>query len=235
MYQEELIRILNKHGIPEAGSKAEKLREYMTLVLERNRQVNLTAITDPAEFMEKHYADSLSCSCLDEFEAAESVIDVGTGGGFPGVPLAICFPEKEFTLIDSLNKRILIIREFCEALEITNVTALHGRAEDLARREDLRERFDLCVSRAVANLRTLSELCLPFVRPGGSFIAYKGPDCEEETREAARAIRLTGGGEAAILDAEADGSGHRFVLIPKIAATQAAYPRRAGLPGKKPL
>lgn len=231
---EMLKKMLEERDFPQAEEKAQKLDDYMRMILERNKSVNLTAITEPEEFIRKHYMDSLACCRLPEFQNAESVVDVGTGGGFPGIPLAICFPEKRFTLIDSLNKRIRIIQEFCETLGIANVTALHGRAEDLARQEDLRQRFDLCVSRAVANLSTLSELCLPFVHAEGSFIAYKGPECGEEVEAAGRAIRLLGGGTAKIVDPKTT-DGHLLVVIPKTGVTQAAYPRRAGLPGKKPL
>ena len=173
--------------------KSRKFEGYMESVLEKNKHINLTAITDRDEFIRKHYVDSLLCASSAEFRNANSVIDVGTGGGFPGIPLAIAFPEKEFVLIDSLNKRIRIINELCENYGIDNVTALHGRAEELGRNSNFRESFDICVSRAVANMSTLSEYCLPFVKIGGTFIAYKGPECSEELNNASNAIRMLGG------------------------------------------
>lgn len=250
-------RTFEELDIGYSRDKEETLRKYMELVLERNQHVNLTAITDPEEFIEKHYVDSLAVAGLEEFRKAERVMDIGTGGGFPGVPLAVAFPEKRFTLADSLNKRIRIIQEFCDELGIGNVTAIHGRAEDLGRKEDLREQFDVCVSRAVADLRVLAEYCLPFVKRGGYFIAYKGAGCEEEVRGAEHAIDLLGGQIEGIVPAFArrrDGSmsesngrrrgvpgihenmrEHRLVIIRKAEHTPKAYPRKAGTPAKKPL
>ena len=153
------------------------------------------------------------------------------------MPLAVAFPEKEFTLIDSLNKRIRFIDETCHSLGITNVHPLHGRAEDLARNEDMRDSFDLCISRAVANLSTLLELCLPFVRPGGYFLAYKGADCEKEVEAAEKAMELLDGKLVEIID-QTSARGmeeHKLVLIRKESPTDPAYPRRAGKPAKAPL
>lgn len=194
-------------GLDEAGiaQRVQKLEGYMDEILELNQHINLTAITDRTEFIRKHYADSLLCAGHPEFRSAQSVIDVGTGGGFPGVPLAIVFPEKEFVLIDSLNKRIRIINDLCAKLGIANVRAVHGRAEELARRKEMRESFDLCVSRAVANMSTLSEYCLPFVKVGGYFMAYKGPDCDRELAEAENAVRALGGRVDRIESPSADG------------------------------
>ena len=165
--------IFRKLDIAFSPDKEDKLSGYMDEILELNQHINLTAITDRDEFIRKHYIDSLLCVSYDEFKNAKNIIDVGTGGGFPGVPLAVAFPEKNFVLIDSLNKRIKIINELCEKLGIMNVRAVHGRAEELARKKDMRDSFDLCVSRAVANMSTLTEYCLPFVKKGGCFIAYK--------------------------------------------------------------
>lgn len=224
-------------GIPWTQDKEDLLLSYMDGILEKNRQVNLTAITDREEFMSKHLIDSLSCGSIPGFRQAETVIDVGTGGGFPGVPLAIAFPEKSFVLVDSLAKRIRIISDLCRQLGIGNAEAIHGRAEELGRREDLREHFDVCVSRAVANLRSLSEYCLPFVRVGGIFIAYKGPSGEEECREAAGAIRTLGGEWRETFRPASGGeiSEHQLLVIEKSHKTGERYPRRAGVPSKKPL
>ena len=246
----KLKKVLEQYHIEDADHKAALLEKYMELVLDRNQHVNLTAITDRDEFIQKHYADSLACSCLKEFQEAETVLDLGTGGGFPGIPLAICYPEKKFTLLDSLNKRIQIIQEFCDALRIGNVKPIHGRAEDLGRDKKMREHYDVCVSRAVADLRVLSEYCLPFVKQGGYFIAYKSADCAAEVKGAEHAVTLLGGGFERIEPVVSDGENgqehpaehaevrpaeHCLVVIWKKDQTPAAYPRKAGTPGKKPL
>ena len=217
--------------------KSRKFEGYMESVLEKNKHINLTAITDRDEFIRKHYVDSLLCASSAEFRNANSVIDVGTGGGFPGIPLAIAFPEKEFVLIDSLNKRIRIINELCENYGIDNVTALHGRAEELGRNSNFRESFDICVSRAVANMSTLSEYCLPFVKIGGTFIAYIGPECSEELNNASNAIRMLGGEVMRIENPQFDELPfeHTLIYINKAESTRSKYPRKAGTPSKEPI
>lgn len=234
---EELMKVFNIPGVDSSDEKLRQLSGYMEGILDFNESINLTAITDRKEFIAKHYIDSLMCAAMDEINDADTVIDVGTGGGFPGVPLAIAFPEKKFTLIDSLNKRIKIVNQLCDELEIKNVRAIHGRAEELARKKDMREQFDICVSRAVANMATLSEYCLPFVKVGGSFIAYKGPDCESEVKEASNAIEKLGGCLLRIESPEADGVAfdHRLIVVKKIAATAVKFPRKPGTPSKEPM
>ena len=169
------------------------LVEYMDMILEKNRYINLTAVRDRDEDLQKHIADSLSCDFMEEYEAAENVIDIGTGAGFPGVPLAIVSPDKKFTLVDSLNKRLRIIDELTGELGIKNVTTVHGRAEDVGKSKEHREQYDICVSRAVASLDVLCEWCLPLVKNGGYFVAYKGENVSRETENAASAIKLLGG------------------------------------------
>jgi len=229
----ELKALMKKLNIEEVEEKTQQLEHYMEGVLAWNEKVNLTAITDREEFVQKHFIDSLLCAETLGFTEASSICDVGTGGGFPGVPLAVCYPEKEFVLMDSLGKRVRIVQQLCDDLRISNVTAVHGRAEDLARQEAYRDGFDLCVSRAVANMRVLCEYCMPFVRAGGYFIAYKGSDCESEINDAANAIKTLGGDLQEIsplphLD-------HSLVVVKKAKATPAAYPRKAGVPSRKPL
>ena len=222
----------------EVSATVETMLSYLDEILDANEQVNMTAITDRDEAIAKHLIDSLACAGLESFESAETVIDVGSGGGFPGVPLAIAFPEKKFVLLDSLKKRMDIVAAICESLVITNVQTIHGRAEDLARGELHRDAYDFCVSRAVANMRVLAELCLPFVKPGGSFVANKGPDCEEEVAAAAKAIELLGGELVGIVGEEtsaAEISGHRLVVVKKVGPTPDRFPRRAGKPAKAPL
>lgn len=229
--------IFRKLDIGFSPDKEDKLVGYMEEILELNQHINLTAITDREEFIKKHYIDSLLSVDCDEFKSAKTVIDVGTGGGFPGVPLAIAFPEKKFVLIDSLNKRIKIINELCRKLGIKNVEAIHGRAEELARKNEMRESFDLCVSRAVANMSTLAEYCLPFVRKGGCFIAYKGPDCDEELKTAAKAIKVLGGKIIREYSPQFEGLpfDHKLIVIKKENNTGSKYPRKAGIPSKEPI
>ena len=160
----QLIDYLEKNKIPYSEETIRKFDAYRGGILQWNEFVNLTAIRDPEEFTMKHFVDSVTCYNLPEYQDAETVLDLGTGAGFPGVPLAILSPEKEFVLVDSLNKRLKIIDELCENIGITNVKTVHGRAEDLAKNKEHREKYHICVSRAVANLSTLSEYCLPFVR-----------------------------------------------------------------------
>ncbi len=213
------------------------LEKYMEGILAWNEKVNLTNITDPAEFRIKHNADSLMCVDFPEFLEAETVIDVGTGGGFPGIPLAVYAPEKQFTLLDSLNKRLKIIDELAGELGIKNITLVHGRAEDAARAKEHREKYDLCVSRAVSNLATLSEYCLPFIKVGGYLLAYKGPGAEEEVKEATKALKTLGGSLVDIRETSMEeyGLDHRILVIKKVRNTPKAYPRKAGTPLKEPL
>jgi 16S rRNA (guanine527-N7)-methyltransferase len=214
-----------------------KLLTYRDATLEWNNKVNLTAITKPEDFLHKHYVDSLLCSDSKELLKARNIIDVGTGGGFPGIPLAIFFPEKKFVLLDSLQKRLKIVREMADEIGLRNIEVVHGRAEDLARMLKYREYFDLCVSRAVANLSTLSELCLPFVKVGGAFISYKGPNCNAEISEALNAIQQLGGNldRVDMPRPEFYATEHTMIYIHKGNKTPATYPRKAGIPAKVPI
>ncbi len=215
----------------------EKYHRYMEGILRFNENINLTAIKEKDEFIIKHFYDSLMVVEYPEYIRAEKIIDVGTGAGFPGIPLAIFSPEKEFTLMDSLNKRIKIIRELASEIGIDNVIALHGRAEELGHNKAYRESFDLCVSRAVANLTTLSEYCLPFIKQGGFFMAYKGPEPEKELEAAKKAIGILGGEVSEVRFAELSeyGISHNIVIIKKVKATPAKYPRKSGTPLKEPI
>ncbi len=223
------------YGIEAAEPMTSRLQQYMEGILEWNEKINLTAIRDPEEFILKHYIDSLRICEMPEFHRSQKIIDVGTGGGFPGVPLAAAAPDKQFLLMDSLNKRLRVIAELTAACGIENVRVAHGRAEDLGRSQEYREQFDLCVSRAVAELPVLLEFCLPFVRPGGAFIAYKGSSAAGELSRAERAICLLGGETDRIESAGIDDMDHHFIVIRKVRHTQKAYPRKAGTPAKSPL
>lgn len=234
---ELLIKILREYNIELTDKQISQYAEYMEQILEYNQHINLTSITDRDEFIKKHYVDSILGALNDEFQAGETIIDVGTGAGFPGVPLAILFPEKEFVLLDSLNKRLKIVSEICHSADINNVRVLHSRAEDAGKNKEYREQFDICISRAVADLSVLSELCLPLVREGGYFLSYKGPNYEEELAGAKKAIRTVGGKTARI---ESIGSAdtefnHNIIFIEKIKNTPAQYPRKAGTPSKNPI
>ncbi len=234
----QLTEALECLGIEYTDDIIVKFQRYMELVLEWNEKVNLTSITEPEEFIRKHYVDSIAICSFDQMKNANRIIDVGTGGGFPGVPLAILYPDKQFLLMDSLNKRIKIIDEISREIGLKNVTVCHGRAEDLAQKKIYREQFDLCVSRAVANLAVLSEYCLPFVKVGGAFAAYKsGATLDEELKESLTAIHKLGGQVEDNKPVQIRGFDldHRILFIKKVKMTQAQYPRKAGTPAKEPL
>lgn len=233
----KLTDALNQLNILYDEDIIEKYEQYMKGIIEWNEKVNLTSITNKDEFIIKHYIDSLMCVPCKEFQNAEKIIDVGTGGGFPGIPLALAAPDKEFVLMDSLNKRIKIINTLCSEIGIDNVTAIHARAEELARNKAHREAYDLCVSRAVANLSTLSEYCLPFIKTGGYFLSYKGPDSKQEIKDAKNAINILGGKIEREEKAELESFQleHKILYIKKIKKTPAQYPRKSGIPSKKPL
>ncbi|MBR5741670.1 MAG: 16S rRNA (guanine(527)-N(7))-methyltransferase RsmG [Firmicutes bacterium] len=233
---EHLIQTLRQFDIEPTERQLAQFEGYRAAILEWNEKVNLTAIKDPDEFERKHFSDSVAIAGSAALQGAKRIIDVGTGGGFPGVPLAILFPEKEFVLMDSLAKRLVIVDAICKKLEINNVTVVHARAEDLGRNPAHRERYDLCVSRAVANLRTLAEYCLPLVRVGGSFAAYKAETAREEAGEARKALAILGGKLASAEEAPVpDGEAHLILWIRKESATPKKYPRKAGMPTKNPL
>lgn len=234
---EALKKALELMGGPSDEVTINKYQQYMEGVLEWNEKVNLTNITDPEEFVIKHFIDSIICIDYPELEEAGKIIDVGTGGGFPGVPLAIAAPDKEFILMDSLNKRLKIIDELCGQIGIGNVTTVHARAEELAKNKAHREQYDLCVSRAVANMATLAEYCLPFIKVGGCLMAYKGPDAEREVEEARKALYLLGGHVEEIREGNLKefGIDHKVVIIKKVKNTPSKFPRKAGTPAKEPL
>lgn len=224
-----------KLNIPFDNSVIEMFEQYMDGILEWNKKINLTAITDREEFISKHFVDSVLSYNFREYIDADSIIDIGTGAGFPGIPLAIVSPDKKFVLADSLNKRLKVINELASKIGIDNIETVHGRAEELARNKKYREAFDLCISRAVANLAVLCEYCLPFIKVGGHLLAYKGPDAEEEVKMAEKAIKILGGKLIEIVSVDLDGYDHNIVVIEKINKTPSKYPRKAGTPGKEPI
>lgn len=239
VFTEELMRAMKVLPISLSEEQAEKFYVFYNDLIETNKVMNLTAITEMKEVISKHFVDSLSLvlAVPDLSEKPYTVMDLGTGAGFPGIPLAIAFPNLRLTLLDSLNKRIRFIGSVCEKLEIGNITAIHGRAEDYARNHDYREQFDLCVSRAVANLSTLSEYCLPFIHKNGLFIPYKSEKAEEEIHNAEKALSLLSGKLEKTVPFELpDEEGVRNLLvIRKTGYIHNRYPRKAGLPSKEPL
>ena len=224
-------------GISLSEKQLDQFLVYYHMLIEKNKVMNLTAITDFEEVLQKHFLDSLSVIKAYEFKGKESVIDIGTGAGFPGIPLKIAFSETKILLLDSLNKRLVFLNEVIERLGLENIKTIHGRAEDLGRDKKYREEFNLCLSRAVANLSTLSELCLPFVKKGGYFISYKSGQVDEEVQDAKRAIQLLGGKNTRLEKFDLPNSDiHRcFVVISKAISTPDNFPRKPGIPAKKPI
>lgn len=224
--------------------QANMFLKYYQMLVEKNKVMNLTAITDYHDVVIKHFVDSLSCvkllpefDVISAFNGGASVIDVGTGAGFPGIPLKIVFPEIKLTLLDSLNKRVEFLKDVCAELNLNDVTFIHARAEDGAHDKQLRESFNFCVSRAVANLSTLSEYCLPFVKTHGYFISYKSEKAEQEIADSKIALSVLGGSitfEKKFSLPETDIS-RTLILIKKDKGTPKTYPRKAGTPLKKPL
>ncbi len=230
-------------GIGLSDKQYEQFIRYYEILIEWNKVMNLTAITEYDEAVVKHFLDSLSLvKAIDlnseiSKNSALSMIDVGTGAGFPGIPLKIAFPELNITLLDSLNKRVGFLNTVIEELGLTGITAVHGRAEDYAKKGKLRECFDLCVSRAVANLSTLSEYCLPYVKVNGKFIAYKSEKTAEEINAAQKALAELGGKIESSSEFVLPGTDlyRTLIVIEKIKATPNKYPRKAGTPSKEPL
>lgn len=224
-------------GIELDAHQLKQFMEYYELLIEWNSFMNLTAITEFDDVMKKHFIDSLTILKACDLQENLSVIDVGTGAGFPGLPMKIAFPQLKVTLLDSLNKRVKFLNEVISRLGLTEIEAIHGRAEDFAKPGQLREHYDICVSRAVANLSTLSELCLPFLKIGGKFISYKSEKAMEELPGAKHAIYLLGGEisqQESFLLPDSD-INRNLVIIEKIKQTPKKYPRKAGLPAKEPL
>lgn len=226
---------MNSIGIELTDSQLNAFETYYDMLIERNKVMNLTAITEFDEVMDKHFLDSVYLFRSIELKANYKLIDIGTGAGFPGIPLKIVFPELKITLLDSLNKRVGFLNDVIDELNLNDIEAIHGRAEDIARDKAYRASYDIAVSRAVANLSTLSEYCLPFVKIGGKFVSYKSGDCADEVDNAKAAIHLLGGKINKIDEFSYSNNSRSFIVIDKVMNTSNKYPRKAGLPSKKPL
>ncbi len=224
-------------GITLTSRQQEQFVQFYDLLVERNKVMNLTGITEYEEVNEKHFVDSLSLVQAIDVNKVNTVIDVGTGAGFPGIPLKIAFPHLKIVLLDSLNKRINFLNTVISELGLTDITAIHGRAEDYAKQAEYREKFDLCVSRAVANLSTLSEYCLPYIKIGGMFIPYKSGEIDQEVQQAEKAIHILGGNLDKVIKFQLPATeiNRSFVKISKKHNTAKKYPRKAGMPAKEPL
>lgn len=226
---------MNSIGIELTNSQLNAFETYYDMLIDRNKVMNLTAITEFDEVMDKHFLDSIYLFRSIELKADYKLIDIGTGAGFPGIPLKIVFPELKITLLDSLNKRVGFLNDVIDELNLNDIEAIHGRAEDIARNKTYRASYDIAVSRAVANLSTLSEYCLPFVKIGGKFVSYKSGDCADEVDNAKAAIHLLGGKINKIDEFSYSNNSRSFIVIDKVMNTSNKYPRKAGLPSKKPL
>lgn len=224
-------------GVDFDENKYNKFMQYKDIMKEWNQKVNLTSITEDDEIIKKHFIDSIKIFKFSPIKNANSIIDVGTGGGLPGIPIKILFPETRVILLDSLNKRVNFLNNVISELDLKNIETIHGRAEDFAQDRKYREKFDFAVSRAVANLSVLSEYCIPYVKVNGYFIALKGPSVSEEINESKNAIKKLGGNIKEIIEVKIEDTDleHNLVVISKNSNTSVIYPRKAGTANKNPL
>ena len=232
-----LSDICQELGIVLSSRQLDQFRIFADLLVERNKVMNLTAITQMHDVMIRHFYDSLTLIKAVDPSSLHQIIDVGTGAGFPGVPIKIAFPAISVTLMDSLAKRIHFLDEVIQTCELDHINAIHSRAEDLARDDAYREKYDAAVSRAVANMSVLAEYTLPFVKKGGILCAYKSGNIEEELKGSSRALQILGGNVETVcrFTLPEDAGERALVIIRKTGKTPKTYPRKAGLPGRKPL
>lgn len=234
---EALQKAAAKYGLNLTEGQISDFNAYYELLVEWNQKINLTALTEPEDVAVKHIIDSLSCFRPELFKPGTSLIDVGTGAGFPGLPLKIYYPDLKLTLLDSLNKRVKFLQLVVDKLGLKDVEVIHARSEEVARQKKYREKFDLASARAVARLPILAEYCLPFVKQGGTFIALKGRQYEEEMTEADKAVKVLGGKIAETLPVKLPGLEDKraVIYIAKIKKTPSIYPRKAGTPERNPI
>lgn len=235
--KEFFIQSLEELGLKITSEQLEQFMKFYRLLVEKNKVMNLTGITDLHEVIVKHFIDSLSIVKIQNMNSVNNMIDMGTGAGFPGIPIKIMFPHIQVVLMDSLNKRIKFLEEASLICGLDNISFIHGRAEELGKNVEYREKFDLCVSRAVANLSTLSEYCIPFVSVKGNFICYKSGNSDEEIKNAMNAINILSSKIDDRKDFVLPGSDFNRTLlkINKIKSISKIYPRKAGIPSKNPL
>ncbi len=234
---ERLRKKAMQMGIVLDDTQISQFQTYFEMLIEKNKVMNLTAITEKEEVIDKHFADSLAFAQTGLETSGKRLLDLGTGAGFPGIPLKIAFPEMEILLLDSLNKRVRFLQDVIRELNLQGIDAVHGRAEDFAKQKAYRENFDYVISRAVANLAVLSEYCLPYVSVGGYFLPYKSGDIQREIDESRKAVKILGGSVEDVVSFEIPGTDiHRTILkIRKKTAAPKRFPRKAGLPSKEPI
>lgn len=236
MFKDVLLQVANESGIELCATAVEKLNRYYELLVEWNQKMNLTALTEPYDVALKHFCDSILLLKYADIPQGSSLVDVGTGAGFPSVPIKIVRPDIKLCLLDSLNKRLVFLQEVANELSLENVTIVHSRAEDGARKPQLREKFDFATSRAVAQLNTLSEYCLPYVKVGGAFLSMKGKYSEEEIGASKNAIKLLGGKiEKVDTYNLIDSSERTIIKVKKVSKTDKLYPRTSAKIKSKPL
>jgi 16S rRNA (guanine527-N7)-methyltransferase len=235
--KEVLINGMKELGVDATQETVERLIAFMKIMLEWNEKVNLTAITEEREVFIKHFLDSVTCLSTGYIKEGMSVIDVGTGAGFPGVPLKILMDNLKMTLLDSLNKRVIYLNEAAKMLNLRDTKVMHARAEEAGSSKEHREVYDIVLSRAVASMSVLCEYCLPFAKVGGFFLCQKGPDIKDEMKEADAAIRIMGGKVREVKEYLLPFSDikHNIIIIEKIAATPTKYPRKPGKPAANPI
>ncbi|GEN34687.1 16S rRNA (guanine(527)-N(7))-methyltransferase RsmG [Aneurinibacillus danicus] len=232
-----LRQMAEERGIALSEEQLAQFERYYELLVEWNEKMNLTGITEKPQVYEKHFYDSITPAFYYDFTNVRNLIDVGSGAGFPGIPLKICFPALKITILDSLNKRLVFLQEVVRQLRLKEVVFLHSRAEDAGRDKKYREQFDIATARAVARMNVLSELCIPFVKPGGAFLVMKGANVEEELNEGKKAIKTLGGKTEKVetFELPEERSERNIIIIRKQQKTPSAYPRKAGTPAKKPI
>lgn len=234
---EVLLEGAKLYGVELTSKSIEKFLKYKDILKEWNNKINLTNITDDYEIIIKHFLDSISLVKCGLLKDGLSLIDVGTGAGFPGIPIKILFPGIKVVLLDSLNKRVNFLNEVIQQLQLEHIYAVHGRAEDMARDKSYREKFDISTARAVANMAVLSEYCIPFVKEGGHFLAMKGPSLVEELKDGKNAVGTLGGKIKEVVEVELYGEemNHRIVVIEKVLKTMEKYPRKTVQIKKRPI
>lgn len=235
--QSQFQSLLQEHHIELSAKQLDQFEVYFQELVSWNEKMNLTGITEREQVYIKHFYDSVTLSFYMNMSEIQSIADIGSGAGFPGIPLKICFPHLKLTIIDSLNKRIQFLQNVVDKLELDQVNLIHGRAEDMARRESLRDSFDLVTARAVARMAVLNEFCLPFTKPGGVFAAMKGSDPKEEIAESARSMRELKGKlvHSHHFSLPMENSDRHIIMVSKTGSTPNKYPRKAGTPLKSPL